>query len=183
MGKIFRFLGWSAIASPPVLIILLSLMPADQLMLWLYGSALALCSITLLCAVAIQAYRSQHGAYWSRLLRRLTLSFCVVVSVVAFNWPMRAAFLVSRPTLNQVAQQLLSEKSIATPRRVGLFHISAAELVSSPHDQSQVPALWTDLGSGGDHMGFVQSGAGKPPFIMWSAMRLDSDWQFIYRAE
>ncbi|MEL6136082.1 MAG: hypothetical protein AAFR42_01535 [Cyanobacteria bacterium J06628_6] len=178
-----RFLLWVAIASPLTLVILLSLMPADLLMLWLYGSALALCYLTLLMFIAIQVCRSQAGAYWKSLGKRVTLAFFLVVSVIVFNWPMRTAFLLSRPTLDQAAQQLLAGEVISTPRRMGFFRIAAAELLPSRNGSEQVPALWTDLGSGGDTMGFVQSGASKPPFIMWSHMRLDENWQFIYRAE
>ena len=183
MRRFSRFLIRGAVAGPPVLAILLSLLPADQLMLWLYGAALALCSLTLLLFVMVQAYRSPYGAYWRRLGQQTVLSFCLVVSVVALNWPMRTAFILSRPALNQAAQQLLAGESMLTPQRMGVFRIVAAELMPQPDGSTQVPSLWTDIGSGGDHMGVVQSGADRPPFIMWSAMRLDRDWQFIYRAE
>ena len=104
---------------------------------------------------------------------------------------MRIAFALSRPALNQAAQPLLTGESLSTPRRIGLFRIEAAELSRGMMGDQQIPALWTDWTkppdwmdrSSGDHMGFVQSGPSKPPFVMWSHMRLDEDWQFIYRAE
>ena len=181
--RVWRGIGWGAIAAPPSLIIVLSLLPADQLILWLYGSVLGLCSLTALLFTVVQAHRSQSGPRWKKSRQRATLAFCLVVSVLSLNWPMRLAFILSRPALNQAAQQLLAGDPVATPRRIGLFRIAAAELFQNPSKPEQIPSLWTDLGSGGDLMGFVQSGPGKPPFIMWSHMRLDRDWQFIYRAE
>lgn len=185
MQRLFRLLVWGAISLPPILCILLSLLPADLLMLWIYGAVFWLFSLVILLLSILPVWRSRSGAQWRRVRKRAAIAFCIVVSVIAFNWPMRIAFVLSRPALNQAAQQLLAGDPVPTPRRIGLFRIEAAELSRGMMGNDQIPALWTDWTSppSGDHMGFVQSGAGKPPFIMWSHMRLDGDWQFIYRAE
>ncbi len=185
MRRVLRWLVWGAIVLPPILMILLSLWPADQIMLWMYGGVIALFSLTIRFLMVFYADRARLGGDWRSVRKRATLALCLVISILVLNWPMRIAFLLSRPAFNQAAQQLLAGESVPTPRRIGLFHVAGAELSLGMMGKDQVPALWTDMGvePGGDHMGFVQSGSGKPPFIMWSYMRLDENWQFIYRAE
>ncbi|MEO1591699.1 MAG: hypothetical protein AAFU71_10455 [Cyanobacteria bacterium J06632_22] len=191
MPQVIRLMGRVAISGPPTLVILLSLLPADLIMLWLYGSGLALIALITLLPTILLSRRYRPSAFWQRARQQAIIALFIVVSVVVFNWPMGIAFALSRPALNQVAQQLLAGESFSTPRRVGLFRIEAAELSGGMMGDQHIPALWTDWaepsdwmeGSSGDHMGFVQSGPGKPPFVMWSHMRLDHDWQFVYRAE
>ena len=102
-----------------------------------------------------------------------TAVIAVVLSVAVSNWPLHAAYRLSRPSFEQVAAEVRQGKGFDEPRQVGLFRVARAEL-----NHRGVVCLWTDLEPSG-YTGFVQCGPEKPPFNIWSHQALDATWQFI----
>jgi uncharacterized membrane protein SirB2 len=101
------------------------------------------------------------------------LSLSVIVSVAAAQWPLRAAYALSRDSFDAVAQRVRNGEHITMPLRAGLFTIRRAEL--SPDG---IVCLWTRPNPGGS-TGFVQCPRDHVPFNLWSIIRLDDRWQFI----
>jgi hypothetical protein len=86
---------------------------------------------------------------------------------------LRAAYLLSRPTLDRVAEDVRAGQHVTRPTRVGLFTIVEAEV-----NRHGIVCLWVDPNPTGK-TGFVQCGPDYVPFNLWSMVRLDDRWQFI----
>lgn len=95
-----------------------------------------------------------------------------IYSVMTIQWPMRAAYLLSRPSLDRLAQAVRAGQPLVGPARVGLFTI-----VETEHRHGIV-CLWVDSDPGGK-MGFVQCGPDNVRFNLWSMVSMDEHWQFI----
>ena len=100
----------------------------------------------------------------------------MVVSIIAFNWPLRAAYAFSRPAFDQVSQQMSAGETIESPQRIGWFRIERVEAPGGTDYQGL--QLWTSVHPNGN-TGFVQSAPDQLPFNLWSHFRLDETWQFI----
>ena len=139
-----------------------SLLVVEPVLLWLLGALFCL------------------GLFFSfpfmRDLRKMfvgTAIIGIILSVALTNWPLRAAFWSSRPSFDQIADDVRSGKIPETPMQLGLFRIRKAEVY-----HNNVVCLWTDLNPSGKS-GFVQCPPENPPFNLWSQASLDSSWQFI----
>ena len=108
-----------------------------------------------------------------RLLFAGIASIAILLSVMTSNWPLHAAYVLSRPSFDRVAAEIRDGNSPGSPRRVGLFRIQKAEV-----SHNGVVCLWTDVDPSG-YSGFVQHGANDLPFNLWSHTQLDDSWQFI----
>ena len=102
-----------------------------------------------------------------------TTVIAIVLSIVLTNWPMRAAFAISRPTFDQIANDVRMGNELDTPFWAGLFRIRKAEVY-----YNNVVCLWTHQNPAGKS-GFVQCPPENPPFNLWSHITLDASWQFI----
>lgn len=100
----------------------------------------------------------------------------VFVSVPSTHWPIRAAFQLSKPSFEAVAQSLRSGTQFGQPVQVGLFSIEKAEI----YDVNGKVCLWTSLATSG-RIGCTQCPPKDVPlnFNLWSQIELDSNWQYI----
>ncbi|MEM1241916.1 MAG: hypothetical protein AAGI45_18950 [Cyanobacteria bacterium P01_H01_bin.26] len=171
-----RLLAWTAVLLPPTLLIVLALKPLEINSLRLIGLFFSV-ALSILLWVQMAAPVSES----KKRFRQLTaVSLITVASIVAFNWPLQAAYSLSRPAFDQVAEQVESGKTLSTPRRVGWFRIQrieAAGLADNQIDEHGL-RLWTNLHPSGK-TGFVQSSPDDLRFNLWSHFRLDETWQFI----
>ena len=151
-----------AFAGAAVVAILASLWPLDPIALALTSTLLGLGAI-----VAILFVRSLH-----HLFAGIT-ALAVLLSVVTSNWPLQAAYVLSRTSFDRVAEQVRAGDPPDTPCFIGLFRIRKAEVY-----RNGIVCLWTDDDSGGP-TGFVQTGPHDLPFNLWSHTPLDNSWQFI----
>ena len=157
-----RILVMAAIAAPPLFAIVASLWPLESIALFLT------CIVLGLATIATFPLLRPH-----RLLFAGITSIAILLSVMTSNWPLHAAYALSRPEFDRVAEEMRNGQSLEVPRLVGFFRIQKAEL-----DRNGVVCLWTDVASSGSS-GFVQHGASDLPFNLWSHTRLDDSWQFI----
>ena len=171
-----RLLAWIAVSLPPTLLILLALKSLEVNSLRFIGLLFFVAlSILLWVQMATPATESK------KRFRQLTVaSLITVASIVAFNWPLKAAYSLSRPAFNHVAEQVESGKTLSTPRRVGWFRIQQIEAPGPAENQIDEHGLrlWTNLHPNGK-TGFVQSRPDDLSFNLWSYFRLDDTWQFI----
>jgi hypothetical protein len=123
-------------------------------------------------------YGRSPSASWPPLLAivlALSMSMTPLMSVLTF-WPLRAAFLISRPALERLADQVAAGKAPPFPIRAGVFRIvgSATDPVSGN------VALITDPEPSG-RAGFVRSKPETPhgPLSsLFMGMSLSQTWAF-----
>lgn len=124
----------------------------------------------------VAASAATRALYRGKPVGNIIGAFLVTVlilgSVGASHWPLRVAYVVSRPALERAA----AEVRLGHPfehRRVGLIEIRRAEI-----SRTGVVCLWTDTNPSG-RTGFVQTPPYNIPFNLWSVTSLDQRWQFI----
>ncbi|MEM7796385.1 MAG: hypothetical protein AAF579_18280 [Cyanobacteria bacterium P01_C01_bin.118] len=168
-----RFLTWSTIALPPVLLLLLSLKPLEIHSIRLAGIFAVV--FLLMALMVMPTLRSQK-----RLRQQTTAALAIVVSIIVFNWPLRVAYGFSRPAFDQVTEQVMASETLKTPRRIGWFKIKRIEAPGNAPNgiDYQGLRLWTDIHPSGK-TGFVQSSPDNLRFNLWSHFKLDETWQFI----
>jgi hypothetical protein len=118
------------------------------------------------------------SASWPPLLAivlALSIAMTPLMTLLTL-WPLRAAFLISRPALERLADQVAAGKSPPFPIRAGLFRIvrSATDPVNGN------VALITDPKPSG-RVGFVRSKPGTPhgPLSsLFMGMSLSQTWAF-----
>jgi hypothetical protein len=117
-------------------------------------------------------------ASWHPLLTVvLTLSMAVTPLTTLWTcWPLRVAFLISRPALERLADRVSAGQAPLFPTRAGLYHIRGA--ATDPVTGNI--ALITDANPGG-RAGFVRYQPGTPhgPFSsLFMVISLDWTWAF-----
>ena len=147
---------------PVAAMVAASLSFVEPILLWILGAVFCLCVF-----VAIPFVRNL------RMIFVGTTVIAIILSIALTNWPMRAAFAISRPTFDQIAHDVRMGNVPNTPFRAGLFRIRKAEVY-----YNNVVCLWTHQNPGGKS-GFVQCPPENPPFNLWSHIPLDASWQFI----
>jgi len=151
-----------AFAGATFVAILASLWPLEPIALALTCTLLGLGTI-----VALLFVRSLR-----HLFAGIT-ALAILLSVATSNWPLQAAYVLSRTSFDRVAAQVRAGDPPSTPCLIGLFRIRKAEVY-----HNGIVCLWTDDDSGGP-TGFVQTGPDDLPFNLWSHTPLDNSWQFI----
>ncbi len=151
-----------ALTTPVIVAILASLWPLNPGMVDLICCALGL--VTTCALVAIRSLR--------QLFAGIT-TIAILLSVATSDWPLRAAYTLSRSSFDRVASQVDAGDHVNTPCWIGLFRIHKAEV-----HHNGVVCLWTDDDTAGP-TGFVQYASDDLPFNLWSHIRLDNRWQFI----
>lgn len=131
------------------------------------------CAVTVVITCTLLGFaHSKRQPLWPVLAGAIAcLAF--LASVVTVHWPLRAAYFMSRPSLDRLARDVRAGHRLAGPARVGLFIINQAEV--SRHG---IVCLWVDPNPSGK-TGFVQCGPDYVPFNLWSMVHLDDRWQFI----
>ena len=151
-----------AIAAPSFLAVLASLWPLEPIALTLTCTALGLATL-----IALPFVRSL------RHLFAVITTIAILLSVATSDWPLHAAYALSRPSFDHVADHVRAGTPPTTPCLIGLFRIRKAEV-----SENGIVCLWTDDEARGP-TGFVQCGPDDLPFNLWSHARLDDSWQFI----
>jgi hypothetical protein len=100
------------------------------------------------------------------------------LSMPLTHWPLRLAFLASRPAMDRLADRVAAGQPVAGPEWAGLFRVVG----SAVDPASGNVGLITDLNPSG-HSGFARSGApGGPPIgpfcNLWFDLRLDDRWWY-----
>lgn len=168
-----RFLIWGAIALPPTLLILLSLKPLEINSIRLVG-----CFAAVFLAMALMVISALQSP--KRFRRQMAVSLALVASITVFNWPLRVAYIFSRPAFDQVTEQVMAGETIETPQRIGWFRVERVEAPGpAPNGIDQHGLrLWTGVHPAGN-TGFVKSSPDDLRFNLWSHFKLDDTWQFI----
>ena len=133
--------------------------------------ALGMTTFFLACVHVLARLRG-HRAWWPAFLSPAA-GLLVIASVAVTHWPLRAAYVLSRPALDALGARVSSGERVPEPIRAGLFIVRAAEL-----SRGRIVCLWTDLNPSG-RIGFVRHPPNHVPFNLWSQIALDDDWQFI----
>lgn len=161
----------------------LLLVLSAAVVVWLSATGQDAFSITL-AAVAICLVGIGPAAGWARrspgeACRRgaVVAAWCVLLlSVGMAHWPLRAAFALARPGLEEAAGRVAHGAPAAGPFRAGPFRVLHAESVS-PH----TVCLWIGL-DGGGRTGLVRHAgpARDVPLNLWTSVKLDERWQFVH---
>ncbi len=98
-----------------------------------------------------------------------------IISTAALDWPLRLAFLLSRPALDAVADGARSGDTTADHQRVGLF------VIDSVRPGEDVICLWTEI-DGYSNTGLVRRHEGRehPDLHACSVIRLDDRWNAVF---
>ncbi len=149
-----------AFVAPAFVAILASLWPLEPISLALTCTLLGLCTfVSVLCVRSLR-----------HLFAGIT-TLAILLSVATSNWPLQAAYVLSRPSFDRVAAQVRAGEPPNTPCSIGLFRIRKAEMY-----HNGIVCLWTNTTGS---TGFVQTGPDDLPFNLWSHTQLDNSWQFI----
>lgn len=131
------------------------------------------CAVLLVLNCALVGFaHAKRRRIWP-VMTGLAVSLACLFSVMATHWPLRMAYVLSRPAIERLGSEILKGESFSQPKRVGLFTIEKAEV-----NHSGIVCLWTREDPGGNS-GFVQCGPERVPFNLWSMVRLDGRWQWI----
>ena len=155
---------------------LLLLLPVVVSLLWLEDAIVFLASfaagvLTFITAAAVTVAVRRNRKLLVGVHLCLDISLGGIASVPRWNWPLRVAFVVSRPALEQAASQLKVGKRVSN-QWAGTFFIRRGEL------RGAIACLWINTDSAGS-TGFVQTPPTLLPFNMWSEISLDDRWQLI----
>ncbi|WP_145286310.1 hypothetical protein [Pirellulimonas nuda] len=151
-----------ATAAPAFLAVLASLWPLERIALVLTCTLLGLCTF-----VPFLFGRSRR--HWFAGVTTIA----VLLSVATSNWPLRAAYALSRSSFDRVASEVRAGELPKTPCSIGFFRIRKAEV-----HHNGIVCLWTNDDPSGP-TGFVETGTDDLPFNLWSHVSLDNSWQFI----
>lgn len=156
---------------PALLVIGVSLTLMERVTVILCGVLACVVSAVLTCGLLAWAY-SKGQRLWPLVVSSLAC-LALILSVVTTHWPVRAAYLVSRPSLDRLARDVRGGRQILAPTQAGLFTIRHAEM-----SQQGMVCLWVDPNPAGK-MGFVQCRPDSLSFNLWSRIHLDNRWQLI----
>jgi hypothetical protein len=128
-------------------------------------------AVTAAAGIVVAALDPQRQRRWLNL--GLYLAAAAVVLVVArTHFPFRAAFSLTRGSLERLAQSVKDGDDIDLPRRAGIYTIRA---VGKKGDGSVY--LWRDpdpAGPGGFVRGYTGAG-----YNIWSESSLGHNWHYI----
>lgn len=137
--------------------------------------------VLLLCRLWPKKWHLRHWLFRSVIV--IPVAIGVIVSVGVTSWPMRASFLIVRPSLDTIAARIDRGENVSFPVRLGLVTLVAAE------KRRGVVCLWTDSPNINPD-GFVratpktienhpaQTEGNGAWFNVWSVTPLDKDWTF-----
>lgn len=134
----------------------------------------AWCFYALIYMVIQDAKGPVEPPRWAlRQMFAVTACIAVMAGAVVNHWPLRLRFAVSRPQLDQFADQLAAGRRLSTPRVAGLFVIKKAEM------RGGLPCFWTDPDPSG-YSGFVRCTPKQAHgFNLWFTEQMNDRWQLI----
>lgn len=153
------------------------LLPITVSAIWLEDSIVFLASLAagalaVVAAIVTVVVGRRSRKIVAAALCALPLSLAGITSVAIWNWPLRLAFIISQPALEELAADVTNGRVI-TNKRAGLFFIQRAELV-----RAGIPCLWVDTDPAA-RTGFVETRTAVLPFNLWSVISLSEQWQLI----
>jgi hypothetical protein len=106
----------------------------------------------------------------------IALCLACMVSVIVTQWPVRLAFVVSRPSLECLAERIESGQVVVQPQRAGLFLIRSAGI-----RPGGVVYLWTDPDPGAP-IGFVRCSRDQLQTCVntWFSISMSEEWQLVF---
>jgi hypothetical protein len=123
----------------------------------------------------------RRSPFWSRAL--VVVSTIMPGVTLATDWPLRLAFLASRPSLERVADQVATGRAIVSPEWIGPFRLA----------ESAVDADWKTVGlfldpNPGGRTGFVRIHADSPEaahfrLLLGTDTHIDLGWGWSYRQD
>src|SRR5262249_32507588 len=131
------------------------------------------CAMTVVTTCSLLGFARARGRRLWPVLAGAIVCLAFIASVMIAHWPLRVAYVLSRPSLDGLAQDVQAGQRLARPTRVGLFRVVQAEV-----RRDGIVCLWVDRNPAGK-AGFVRCGPDHVPFNLWSMVRLDDRWQFI----
>lgn len=158
-------------AIPVLLIIGASVAPMEQNSVILAGALACTMTSVITCVLLGLARSKKHRP--RLVLAGAVICLALIASVTTTHWPLMAGYLLSRASLDQLAQDVRAGQPFEGPKRVGLFTVVEAEM-----NQHGIVCLWVNADPKGK-TGFVQCGPDHIPFNLWSMVSLDDRWQFI----
>jgi hypothetical protein len=158
-------------AGPALVVVGVSVVLMEQIFVIMCGVFLFGTVMSITCWLLTSSRFARHRR-WPILLGAITC-LAIIASVMTIHWPLRARYLLSRPSLDRLAEDVRAGQPFAGPTQVGLFTIVEAEV-----NRHGIVCLWID-GNPSGKTGFVQCGPDYIPFNLWSMVSLDDRWQFI----
>jgi hypothetical protein len=135
-------------------------------------------------AWASLATGNSTGRVWSPMavwLSTILLTF-MPFATVGTQWPLRLAFLATRPSLDRLADQVAAGQAVSFPRWVGPFRLAG----SAVDDVSGSVGLMIDANPSGSS-GFVRMSPDVPPEsrgpFRWDNLLVHLGWGWEYREE
>lgn len=158
-------------AIPALFVTGASLLLRERVVVVLCGLLSFIATSAIFCAL-LRLARSKGQGLWPASAGAIAC-LALITSVVTIHWPLRAAYLLSRPSLDQVAEDVQAGRAFAGPAQVGLFTIHQAQL-----NNHGIVCLWVDMNPAGK-AGFVKCRPNYVPANTWSVVSLDDHWQYI----
>lgn len=161
----------SFFVTPILAMILASVVVIEPVTVVFFGLLAWAFTIVVACPL-IGFARWKRWSIWPVLVGAVAC-LAIVSSVLLTQWPLRAAYAVSRPSLERLASDAREGRPSSRPQLAGLFLVERVEI-----NKHGIVCLWTTPNPGGD-AGFVQSAPDRLPFNLWSTLKLDDRWQYI----
>jgi hypothetical protein len=151
----------------------MSLVGYERFLLVFLGGLVLFVMMVVTCILTLIWKKAGRGGYRPR--DGVVGSACVLLcfSIILTSWPLCLAFVCVRPAMEQIAQQVLLDKSVSLPRRVGPFTVKAVTF-NGPGQAW----LWTDnrgIGAGA----FVLAPDSEVHGNLNEEIAIDSRWHYI----
>jgi hypothetical protein len=127
---------------------------------------------------------SAPGVTISGHSRALRLAVVAIISIAPLTmlltrWPFRLAFLVSRPALERLADQVVAGAPVTSPRWAGVFVIVGSAIDPNTGNVGLLTHPDSSGRSGFERYGARGSrGAAGAFYNFWSVTELDANWRF-----
>src|SRR4051812_19991815 len=108
---------FSVYAVPALLVIGASLLPMEKVVVFLCG--LLACAVTATITCPFVVFVRSKGQRCGPVLVGAVTCLAVIASVMTGHWPLRAAYFLSRPSLDRLAEDMRTGHPFAVPTRVG----------------------------------------------------------------
>jgi hypothetical protein len=148
---------------------------------WLFTFPIVISAGAAWANVATRQVAKPRRSPWSAWPLVLVLGI-LPLTMVLTRWPLRLAFLASRPAMDRLAERVLAGQAVAGPEWTGLFRVVG----SAVDPASGNVGLITDPCLSG-RSGFVRAGGGPgapagppigPLYDLWSDLQLDDRWWY-----
>lgn len=172
---------WLAISMSALLPVLIVVAVGSVLLwpphtIWIISAlAIATWICLTLCHVAID--RRVHQLMQQRMHWCIAgVLLTCVLSVCLTHWPLRLAFVLSRPALDELASKIETGYVLNNTERAGVFLIRDAGVNSHG-----VVYLWTNPDPGGP-IGLARCSANTVgrAFNLWTSVELADEWQAVF---